>query len=784
MKKPQDSIKAISPGKLIIPGEPLRSEQRTEEILPRVLSRIDLLVLFIAAVVFIPNTAVVQITQKAGAITYVYWIVGTVTFLLPGAVVTGQLHRFMPANGSIYIWSHRALGPLWGFFAGFCAWVPGVLVLLLTGNFIRTQLQGIGTQLSPTGGIWFNQPWQTGLLLIIVVGLIAALSLLPLHQVMRVTKVIVLLYGVGILIVGLAGLVWIIQGHAMQFSLLKSGSPYAGVQHVALYGVIVLALLGVEIPLHMGAETRHPQAARLFLRWGPLLALLAYMMSTFGVAAVVPPASAGNTNSTLIAVGMVFGVPLSIVVACFFISFFVITGVVYNLTFARILFVAALDHRLPASLARVNRNAVPYMASNTQLFLVLIITIVLYFLGPILYPNKNFCEPVFLIIEATTTVIWCISMIVLFLDLPILLHRLRTQLAQTRGMLIAPTWVLYLCSILGGLASLLGIWATLSSSWSEALFSDTRWAAINTAAVLTTLAFGLLGAAYPRLLSNLNEQTAAARENARLYQELQVTHARLKELDQMKDAFLTTASHELRTPLTIVQGYLELLRDMDDVSPEVRHAFLERACRACEELVVLQANIIDASRVSFDAATLELGNILFNIICANVVDLFEPWLLKEKRVIELEMPPHLIVRADEARLKQVLHNLITNALRYSPPGTPVRITAIADETTGLVTVRIIDRGPGVPPDKRDVIFEKFVRLGRDMLGDIRGSGLGLYIARQLIEAMQGTITVESSGIFNEGSTFVFTLPLVVPVSELEQPADSPETEYPLTLADE
>src|SRR5690349_21358596 len=93
-------------------GAPLRSEQRTGELLPRVLSRIDLLAIFIAIVLFIPNSSLVQATQGAGAAMYVYWVIGAVTFLLPGAIVTGQLNRFMPVDGSIYVWTHRALGPL------------------------------------------------------------------------------------------------------------------------------------------------------------------------------------------------------------------------------------------------------------------------------------------------------------------------------------------------------------------------------------------------------------------------------------------------------------------------------------------------------------------------------------------------------------------------------------------------------------------------------------------------------------------------------------------------
>src|SRR5919205_436512 len=124
-------------------GDPLRSEQRTGEMLPRVLSRVDMLIIFIAIVLFIPNASLVQATQGAGAATYVYWVIGTITFLLPGAIVAGQLNRFMPVDGSIYVWTHRALGPLWGFFAGFCAWFPGVLVLLFASDSIITLLQGM-----------------------------------------------------------------------------------------------------------------------------------------------------------------------------------------------------------------------------------------------------------------------------------------------------------------------------------------------------------------------------------------------------------------------------------------------------------------------------------------------------------------------------------------------------------------------------------------------------------------------------------------------------------------
>src|SRR5258708_19037633 len=138
--------------------DPLRSEQRINEFFPRVLSRADLFVLFIAIVLFIPNASIVQATQGAGAATYLYWVIGTITFLIPGAIVAGQLNRFMPVDGSIYVWTHRALGPLLGFFAGFCAWFPAVLVLLAAAASIITLISGIGVQLAGPNANWLAPP--------------------------------------------------------------------------------------------------------------------------------------------------------------------------------------------------------------------------------------------------------------------------------------------------------------------------------------------------------------------------------------------------------------------------------------------------------------------------------------------------------------------------------------------------------------------------------------------------------------------------------------------------
>jgi len=734
-------------------GAPLPSEQRTGLVLPRVLSRVDLLALFITSVLYIPTVSIVEATHGAGIATYLYWALGAVTFLLPAVVVTGQLTRFMPVDGAIYVWTHRALGPLWGFLAGFCAWFAGILALLSACVAVLAMVQGIGSIWLGARTHWLAALWQQGLFVVGVLLLAGWLSTWSLRLIMRIAKIVILLYLLGIVVVGAGGIVWLLDGHPPQPALTTSHLGF-GIQSIVLYSVIVLALLGVEVPFNVTAETKQSHAARLFLRWGPPLVLLAYLLGTFGVQAVVPEQAAGVLYSTLIVVQIVFGTPAAVTVGCIFVCFFVMTTVLYNVAFARILFVAALDQRLPAGLAKLNRFAAPSCATNIQTIIALTIVVCIFLIGPLVFAINaaRFSQEVYTVFQATTTVIWCLSMLILFLDLPMLLGRFRTFLASRPDQLIAPRWMLYLCAAGGAMASLVGIWTTFTQSWEPDLISTAHWGQSVGLSVLILLALGLLGAAYPRLWARLEKQTAAARENARLYQEL-------RELDQLKDAFLMNASHELRTPLTIMQGYLELLREMDDASPDVRRSFLDKACRACDELVLLQANIMEASRLEVDTATLHFASLALRDICTAVIDLFEPWILQEQRSIEVDVAPNILVWADEMRLKQVLHNLIANALHYSPQQTPIRVTATLEQEEGIVRVSVIDRGLGIPADKQEVIFDKFVRLDRDMYSTVRGSGLGLFITRQLVEAMGGTIAIESSGIKGEGSTFFFTLPL-------------------------
>jgi len=245
-------------------------------------------------------------------------------------------------------------------------------------------------------------------------------------------------------------------------------------------------------------------------------------------------------------------------------------------------------------------------------------------------------------------------------------------------------------------------------------------------------------------------------------EQLQTAFERQKELDLLKDEFIMIASHELRTPLTGVQGYIELLKEyngMDEVLPAAERAkFLEKASMGCDDLTLLIGNMTAAIDIEKKTGQLTLKDTLLREKVVNVVEILGALAEQESHTITVSIDPDIRVVADEQRLGQVLRNLAGNAIKYSSSTTAIEISASTQQEKATISVR--DYGKGIPPEDKKKLFNRFVRLERDMNSPTRGSGLGLYITKQLVEAMGGNIWVESSGIEGEGSTFQFTLPLV------------------------
>lgn len=274
-------------------------------------------------------------------------------------------------------------------------------------------------------------------------------------------------------------------------------------------------------------------------------------------------------------------------------------------------------------------------------------------------------------------------------------------------------------------------------------------------------------------------QAAVVIEGARLYADLRQALKQAQESERIKNQFLMTASHELRTPLTAIQGYIELLANFRATLDDATQArFLQNARRACDELVLLLGNVMDASRIDQDRVLLKLAPMQVSLAIQTILEILEPIIAREKRSVGIHIPGEYVAWVDELRLRQVLLNLVGNALKYTPEGTPLELRAeriswdtlverspehsllIPIPASGhFVVIAIRDWGPGIAPEDQVQLFSKFVRLNEAINSMQRGAGLGLYLCRQLTEAMGGYVWLESTGVAGEGCTFFIALPL-------------------------
>jgi signal transduction histidine kinase len=229
-----------------------------------------------------------------------------------------------------------------------------------------------------------------------------------------------------------------------------------------------------------------------------------------------------------------------------------------------------------------------------------------------------------------------------------------------------------------------------------------------------------------------------------------------KELMQMKDDFVTNVSHELRTPVSSVKGFLDLLRKGKVKDPTVQQEFLDRAAEDADRLTALVNDLLDVARMEAGYLQLELEEVDLSVLIAETLQSLQG-LAGKKEISMIYTVPNasVIVKADRSRLQQVLVNLAGNAIKFSEAHRLIRVTG--EVTDNHVTIEVIDQGPGIPAEALPRLFDKFYQVGSSAKRAVGGTGLGLYISKQIIEAHGGHIGVESE--LGKGSTFFFTLPL-------------------------
>jgi len=253
------------------------------------------------------------------------------------------------------------------------------------------------------------------------------------------------------------------------------------------------------------------------------------------------------------------------------------------------------------------------------------------------------------------------------------------------------------------------------------------------------------------LISLLGRLVATAVQNIRAYEAERSTADELRRLSALRADFVSLVSHELRSPMSAVIGAARTLQGRwRELTPEQRESFLALIGDETSRLARLIDDVLDTSRIeagtfSFTFSDVDLGELLRDVIAAAEFAQDEVELTADVGALPR-------VRGDRERLRQVIQNLVDNAVKYSSVGGRVRVSATADD--GHVLIDVADQGPGIPPEDRELIFQKF---GRSSSGTAKpGSGLGLFIARSIAEAHGGTLGVDS--VPARGSVFRLDLP--------------------------
>jgi signal transduction histidine kinase len=262
-----------------------------------------------------------------------------------------------------------------------------------------------------------------------------------------------------------------------------------------------------------------------------------------------------------------------------------------------------------------------------------------------------------------------------------------------------------------------------------------------------------------KLLFHFEVARSKAEESARLsiqaYQQQQ-------HLNLLKHRFIVHVNHELRTPLTVMYSYIEMLQmlfsQQEHTDPVIRDS-LEGTLQSCKQLTSLVNNVLYTMEIEHQQATPDLEAVSLQPLLEELLGQLFTLFPGRPHPVTLDIPEQCTVLANREYLRNVFHNLFVNAFTYTPPGTAISVvTTCPPAHPHSITLCLADTGPGIHPKELPLLFQQFVRLDRDLAGTTRGTGLGLYVCKLLVEAMGGRIWAESLGIPGKGSRFYLSLP--------------------------
>jgi len=259
-------------------------------------------------------------------------------------------------------------------------------------------------------------------------------------------------------------------------------------------------------------------------------------------------------------------------------------------------------------------------------------------------------------------------------------------------------------------------------------------------------------------MENITELTRLEEELKNSYIKLENAYDELKENDETKSEFISTASHELRTPLTVINSYIEMFEEgMLGELTDTQREKIQIIRSQTDHMIRLVEDMLDTSRLESRKLKIHKSSIKIEEIAMKVLEELSRLAGLKEQTVSLATEGNLSeIEGDERRIKQVFNNLLTNAIKYTP--NKGKINVLIKGEPGQVRVLISDDGIGIAKKDQDKIFQKFFTGGSSLTRESGRMGLGLAIAKGIVEAHDGSIWVESE--IGKGSTFVFTLPKI------------------------
>lgn len=295
------------------------------------------------------------------------------------------------------------------------------------------------------------------------------------------------------------------------------------------------------------------------------------------------------------------------------------------------------------------------------------------------------------------------------------------------------------------------LWITLGSTLFIRTIENAR--AVIALTLILFLIVGLF------LIRSVKKEVSQREKIERLAKDLEVANDKLKELDKLKSEFLSLATHQIRAPLTAIKGYSSMLIEGDfGVLPQKALDSVQTISKSCQNLINIVGDFLDISRIEQDRMIYDKSVFDLVDLISEIANELKPNIQNAGLDLNLNLPSSPIkINADKGKIRQAIGNIIDNSIKYTPKG-EIEIKLSSDKLTGLAEISIKDSGVGIDPKETEKLFSKFSRTKDANKINVIGTGLGLYIAKRMVEAHNGTIKVFSEGL-GKGTTFTIKLPI-------------------------